>query len=183
MILPICVYGHPVLRKKAIDIDKDYPNLNQLIENMFETMYKADGIGLAAPQIGLNINLITIDATPLAKDEPELADFKRVFINPKITFNTDESISIEEGCLSIPGINESVNRKADLTIEYYNEKFEKVKEDLSGYRAIVIQHEYDHLQGILFVDKISPIRKRFIKTKLTNIAKGKTTPSYKIKIK
>ena len=116
MILPIYLYGNPVLRKKSVDIDKDYPNLDQLIENMFETMYKADGIGLAAPQIGLNINVITIDATPLAKEEPELVDFKRVFINPKITFNTEDTIAIEEGCLSVPGINESVNRFSDLTL-------------------------------------------------------------------
>ncbi|PLX06937.1 MAG: peptide deformylase [Marinilabiliales bacterium] len=181
MILPIYLYGHPVLRKKSIDIDKDYPNLDQIIDNMFETMYKADGIGLAAPQIGLNINLITIDGRPLAKDEPEMTDFKRVFINPKITFNTKETIAIEEGCLSIPGINEGVNRIDDLTIEYYDENFKKVKENLSGYRAIVIQHEYDHLQGIMFVDKISPIRKRFIKGKLNNITKGKVVTSYKVK--
>jgi len=181
MILPIHLYGNAILRKKSVDIDKDYPNLSQLVENMFETMYKADGIGLAAPQIGLNINLIVIDATPLAKDEPELADFKKVFINPKITFNTDDSVSIEEGCLSVPGINESVNRCADLTIEYYDENFEKKTEVYKDYKAIVVQHEFDHLKGIMFVDKISPIRKRFIKTKLSNITKGKIATKYRTK--
>lgn len=181
MILPIYLYGNPVLRKKSVDINKDYPNLDKLIENMFETMYKADGIGLAAPQIGLNINLITIDANVLAKDEPELEGFKKVFINPKITFNTEDTIAIEEGCLSVPGINESVNRIDNLTIEYFDKDFNKITENLKGYPAIIIQHEYDHLNGIMFVDKISPIKKRFIKTKLNNIAKGKVPTSYKVK--
>ncbi|MDD4150583.1 MAG: peptide deformylase [Bacteroidales bacterium] len=182
MILPIYLYGNPVLRKKSKDIDKDYPNLNELIDDMFETMYKADGIGLAAPQIGKNINLITIDARVLAKDEPEMADFLRVFINPNITFNTEDTIAIEEGCLSLPGINENVNRIEDLTIEYYDRDFNKVSENLIGYPAIVVQHEYDHLNGIMFVDKISTIRKRFVKNKLNNITKGKVATSYKVKL-
>lgn len=181
MILPIYLYGNPVLRKKSADIDKDYPNLDELIDNMFETMYKADGVGLAAPQIGKNINLITIDANVLAKDEPELEGFKRVFINPKITFNTEDTIAIEEGCLSVPGINESVNRIDNLTIEYFDKDFNKITENLKGYPAIIIQHEYDHLNGIMFVDKISPIKKRFVKTKLNNITKGKVATSYKVK--
>ncbi len=181
MILPIYLYGNPILRKKSVDITKDYPALEQLIENMFETMYKADGVGLAAPQVGLNINLIIIDASPLAENEPELADFKRVFINPVINFNTDKHIAIEEGCLSIPGINESVNRISDLTITYLDKDFNEVTEHLTGYKAIVIQHEYDHLKGSMFVDKISPIRKRFIKSKLNNIIKGKVATSYKTK--
>jgi peptide deformylase len=181
MILPIYLYGNPVLRKKSVDIDKDYPNLDELIDNMFETMYKADGVGLAAPQIGKNINLITIDANVLAKDEPELEGFKRVFINPKITFNTEDTIAIEEGCLSVPGINESVNRIDNLTIEYFDKDFNKITENLKGYPAIIIQHEYDHLNGIMFVDKISPIKKRFVKTKLNNITKGKVATSYKVK--
>ncbi len=181
MILPIYLYGNAVLRKKSVDIDKNYSKLDQLIDNMFETMYKADGVGLAAPQIGLNINLITIDASPLAKDEPELIDFKRVFINPKITFDSEETIGIEEGCLSVPGINEGVYRNADLTIKYFDQNFEEKVETFSGYKAIVIQHELDHLQGIVFVDKISPIRKRFIKTKLLNITKGKVSTSYRTK--
>lgn len=181
MILPIYLYGTQVLRKKSVDIDSNYPQIKELIENMFETMYKASGLGLAAPQIGKNINLFIIDATAIGKDEPELADFKRVFINPVITFNTKKTTSIEEGCLSIPGINESVNRPEDLTVEYLNEKFEKVTEHLKGYPAIIIQHEFDHLNGIVFTDKISPIRKRFIKSKLNNIARGKVGASYRIK--
>lgn len=181
MILPIYLYGNTVLRKKSVDIEKDYPNLNQLIDNMFETMYKSDGIGLAAPQIGLNINLVTIDATPLAKDEPDMIDFKQIFINPKITFNTENTVAIEEGCLSIPGINEGVNRCDDITIEYFDENFNRKVENYKGYKAIIVQHEFDHLNGILFVDKISPIRKRFVKTKLNNIMKGKVVTSYKSK--
>ena len=181
MKLPIYLYGHPVLREKSTDIDKNYPDLGKLIANMFETMYSADGVGLAAPQIGLNINLYIVDASPLAKDEPELKDFKRVFINPKITFNTDEKIAIEEGCLSVPEIHESVYRCADLTIEYHNEQFEKVSENLTGYKAIVVQHEFDHLQGIMFVDKISPLRRKMLQKRLNNISKGKVSTSYKVK--
>lgn len=181
MILPVYLYGHPVLRKKSVDIDKNYPELDTLISDMFETMYRADGVGLAAAQIGKNINLYIVDASPLAKDEPELKDFKRVFINPKITFNTEETIAIEEGCLSVPDIHESVKRSSDLTIEYFNEKFEKLTENFTGYRAIVIQHEYDHLQGIMFVDKISPLRRRMLQNRLNNISRGKVSTSYKVK--
>ena len=181
MILPVYLYGHPVLRKKSSDIDENYPDLDKLISDMFETMYRADGIGLAAPQIGININLYIVDASPLAKDEPELKDFKKVFINPKIIFNTEAKISIEEGCLSIPDIHESVNRCSDLTIEYFNEKFERVTENLSGYRAIVVQHEYDHLHGILFVDKISPLRRKMLKNRLNSISRGKVSTAYKVK--
>jgi peptide deformylase len=181
MILPIYLFGNPILRKKSVDIDADYPDLKQLIDDMFETMYKADGVGLAAPQIGKSINLIVINTRPLSDDEPELKDFKRVFINPKITFNLEKKTTVEEGCLSIPGIHEDVSRPTELTIEYFNENFEKVIETLKGFRAIVIQHEYDHLSGILFVDKISPIRKRLIKAKLLSITKGKMVANYKTK--
>ncbi|MDR2010538.1 MAG: peptide deformylase [Bacteroidales bacterium] len=183
MILPVYLYGHPVLRKKSEDITRDYPELQQLISDMFETMYKADGVGLAAPQIGKNINIIVIDASPLASDDnDELKTFRRVFINPKVTYNSEETLYTEEGCLSIPNIHEKVDRYVDLTIEYYNENFEKVKEHLTGTKAKVIQHEYDHLNGIMFVDKISPVRKRLLKTKLNNISKGRVSTSYKTKI-
>lgn len=181
MILPIYLYGSPILRKKSVDIDKNYPNIKELIDNMFETMYKSDGLGLAAPQVGLNINMFIIDAKPLAEDYPELAEFKRVFINPEITFNTEETEALEEGCLSIPSIHETVNRPNDLTIKYLNENFEEVTETLKSYPATIIQHEFDHLKGIMFVDKISPLRKRFIKTKLQNISKGKVGTSYRVK--
>ncbi|HOZ29936.1 MAG TPA: peptide deformylase [Bacteroidales bacterium] len=181
MILPVYLYGHPVLRKKSTEIDKNYPDLDKLISDMFETMYHADGVGLAAPQIGINLNLFIVDASPLAKDEPDLKDFKRVFINPKITYNSEDKISIEEGCLSVPEIHENVNRYSDLTIEYFNEKFEKVTENLKDYRAIVIQHEYDHLNGIIFVDKISPLRRKMLFNRLNSISKGKVNTSYKVK--
>lgn len=182
MILPIYLYGHPVLRKKSLDIDKNYPELKQLIENMFETMYNAEGIGLAAPQIGKNINLVVIDARVLAKDNPELSDFIRVFINPKITYNCDKKIAVEEGCLSIPSIHENVDRCSSLNIEYFNEKFEHVSEVLDEYKAIVVQHEFDHLQGVLFTDKISPLRRKMLQNRLNNISKGKVGTSYKVKI-
>jgi peptide deformylase len=183
MILPIYLYGHPVLRKKSEDITKGYPELQQLIADMFETMYKSDGVGLAAPQIGKNINIIVIDASPMAsEDNDELKDFKRVFINPEVTYNSEEKICTEEGCLSIPNIHEKVDRYVDLTIEYYNENFEKITERLTGTKAKVIQHEYDHLNGIMFVDKISPIRKKLLAKKLNNILKGKVSTSYKTKI-
>ncbi len=139
MILPIYLYGHPVLRKKSEDITKDYPELQQLVADMFETMYKSDGVGLAAPQIGKNINIIVIDAGPMAsEDNDELKDFKRVFINPKVTYNSEEKICTEEGCLSIPNIHEKVDRYVDLTIEYYNENFEKITERLTGTKANII---------------------------------------------
>lgn len=184
MILPIYLYGNPILRKKSEDIDKDYPQLQQLISDMFETMYNAEGVGLAAPQVGKNINLIVIDAKPMADEEDDkdgLLDFKRIFINPKVTYNLDTEILEEEGCLSIPAIHEKVYRYTDLTIEYYNENFEKQTEHLVGIKAKIIQHEYDHLQGIMFTDKVSPIRKRLIASKLSNISKGKVSTSYKIK--
>ncbi|HOK38015.1 MAG TPA: peptide deformylase [Bacteroidales bacterium] len=182
MILPIYLYGNPILRKQSVDITKDYPDIEKLISNMFETMYRADGVGLAAPQIGKNIDLFIVDASRLADDRPELKDFKRVFINPKITFLTDETIGIEEGCLSIPNIHEFVQRPKELSISYLNEKFEPVTEVYSDYRAIVIQHEYDHLNGILFVDKISPLRRRLLQSKLNNITRGKVDVDYKVKI-
>lgn len=181
MILPIYLYGHPVLRKQSIDVEPDYPRLKNLIADMFETMYKADGVGLAASQIGKNINIFIVDASPLAQEKPELKDFKRVFINPQITFLTDEKYGIEEGCLSIPNIHEFVLRPKELEISYFNDKFESITETFNDHRAIVIQHEYDHLKGILFVDKISPIKRRLLQSKLNNISKGKVDVDYKIK--
>jgi len=181
MNLPIYLYGHPVLRKKSVDIGPDYPGIKELISDMFDTMYKADGVGLAAPQIGKNINLVVIDASPLAKDDPSLKDFKRTFINPKITFNTESKITVEEGCLSIPDIHENVSRPVDLTVEYLNENFEPVSERFTDYQAVVMQHEFDHLQGIMFVDKISPLRRRMLQNRLNSISKGKVSTSYKVK--
>lgn len=181
MILPIYLYGQPVLRKVARNIDKDYPNLKELIQNMFETMYNADGIGLAAPQIGLDIRLFVIDLEPLAEDDPRYKGFKKVFINPQIIEETGEIVSLQEGCLSIPGINEAVSREETIRIKYVDENFEEKDEIYSDFFARCIQHEYDHIEGKLFIDKISGIRKQLIKSKLNNMIKGRVNCSYKTK--
>lgn len=181
MILPIYLYGQPVLRKVAHNIDKNYPELDTLINNMFETMYNADGIGLAAPQIGLDIRLFVIDLEPLAEDKPEYHGFKKVFINAEIIERKGEIISLQEGCLSIPGINESVLREESIVIKYMDENFSEHTEEYSDFFARCIQHEYDHIEGKLFVDKISGIRKQLIKSKLNNMIKGRVNCSYKTK--
>lgn len=181
MILPIYLYGQPVLRKVAHDIMPDYPNLKELIANMFETMYNADGIGLAAPQIGLDIRLFVIDLEPLAEDEPKYTGFKKVFINPRIEEYTGELVKMEEGCLSIPGINESVEREEAIRIQYFDENFVSHTEEYGDFFARCIQHEYDHIEGKLFIDKISGIRKQLIKSKLNNLIKGKTNCRYRVK--
>ncbi|GAF03666.1 peptide deformylase [Saccharicrinis fermentans] len=181
MILPVTVYGHPVLRKVADEIDEDYEGLEKLIDNMWDTMYHTDGIGLAAPQIGKSIRLIVIDATPMAEDFPELEGFKRVLINPIILESGDDQCNESEGCLSLPGIREEVKRPTSIKIEYENENFELVEEELDGFAARVVQHEYDHVEGVLFVDHLSSLKKRLLKSKLTAIAKGKVDVSYRIK--
>jgi peptide deformylase len=182
MILPVHIIGSSVLRKIADDIDENYPGLSELIQNMYETMYSSDGIGLAAPQVGISIRLFIVDASPLAEDEPELIDFKRTFINAHIVERTGEKTLSNEGCLSIPDIREDVLRYPKITIEYLNEKFEKVTETFTGLKAVIVQHEYDHLDGVLFTDKVSPLRKKFLKKKLEAIAKGKFEYRYKVKL-
>lgn len=179
MIKPIYVYGSPVLRKVANEIPKDYPNLKQLVEDMFETMYHSEGVGLAAPQIGLSIRLFVIDASPFAEDESELEGFKRVYINPKIIERTGDSVQFNEGCLSIPNIREDVDRPDSVTIEYYDENFQLKTESYEGIVARIVQHEFDHLEGILFTDKVSPIRRQMLKGKLSAIAKGKVSVAYR----
>tara|TARA_R110001583_G_scaffold412_2_gene3844 strand:+ start:88716 stop:89300 length:585 start_codon:yes stop_codon:yes gene_type:complete len=188
MILPIIAYGDSVLRKMGVDIDKDYPNLAELIENMQETMVNANGIGLAAPQIGKAIRLFIVNTSPFEKDEDLddqergfLATFKKVFINAKILKEEGDDWAFNEGCLSIPDITEDVFRQEKITIEYVDENFEKHTEVLDGLAARVVQHEYDHIEGILFTDKISSLKKRLIKKKLENISKGKINPSYRMK--
>ena len=188
MILPIIAYGDPVLRKVGVDIDKEYPNLSELIENMKETMVNARGIGLAAPQIAKSIRLFIVDTSPFEKDEDLdekerefLANFKKVFINAKILKEEGDEWAFNEGCLSIPDINEDVFREEKITIEYFDENFEKHTEILDGLAARVVQHEYDHIEGILFTDKISSLKKRLIKKKLENISKGKISPDYRMK--
>lgn len=181
MILPIYTYGQAVLRKEAEDITADYPELTQLIENMFETMYNAEGVGLAAPQIGLGIRLLVIDLLPFKDEDPELGSFKKVMINAQIIEESEEENDYDEGCLSIPGITETVTRPEWIKVEYLDENFEKQIEEYDGFRARVIQHEVDHLDGVLFTDLINPLRKQLIKTKLNNITKGKMDCKYKVK--
>jgi peptide deformylase len=187
MVLPIVAYGDPVLKKEAEDIDKDYPKLNELIANMFETMEHAQGVGLAAPQVGLSIRLFVVDTTPFVDeddDDPELEglkDFRRVFINPIILEESGDKWNFNEGCLSIPGIREDVSRQPTITIEYYDEHFELKEETYDGLRARVIQHEYDHVDGILFTDRLNPLRKQFLRKKLDNISKGLVDVDYRMK--
>ncbi|MCX7955160.1 MAG: peptide deformylase [Bacteroidales bacterium] len=180
MILPIYTYGHRLLRKKAVDIEKDYPNLKNIIENMFETLYSAEGVGLAAPQVGLSIRLFIVDATSMKKEHPELSNFKKIFINARILKEEGAEWYYNEGCLSIPGIREDVLRKSIVTIEYYDENFLKHTETYNGIAARIIQHEYDHIEGILFIDRLSSLRKTLLKSRLNMIAKGRIQPKYKI---
>jgi peptide deformylase len=181
MILPIYTYGQPVLRKKTETVDQDYPDLKNLISNMFETMYRAEGIGLAAPQIGLSIRLLVIDAGPVSENHPECKGFKRILINPEITEYSKETNSQEEGCLSFPGIHEKVSRAASIHIKYRDEDFREREETVAGFAARVVQHECEHLDGEVFIDGISPIRRRLNKSKLSNIIKGNISCNYKIK--
>jgi peptide deformylase len=182
MIYPITIIGSSVLRKKAVNIDKNYPNLKQLVEDMFETMHVSDGIGLAAPQIGKSIRLLVIDGTPLEDEEPSLKDFKKVFINAKITELSEDTEIMQEGCLSIPGVHEEVKRSNKIRIEYYDEDFNFHDEFFEGYAARILQHEYDHLDGILFTDRVSPIRRQLIKGKLLSISKGKFEAKYNYRL-
>ena len=181
MILPIYTYGNAVLRKEAEDINSNYPNLPALIENMFETMHYADGVGLAAPQIGLSIRLLVIDLAALHDDDPELAKFKIAMINPVMLEMSEEEVEANEGCLSIPGISEKVFRSEWIKIQYLDADFKSHTEEFEGYKARVIQHEYDHLEGSLFTDHVNPLRRQMIKSKLNGIAKGKTSCDYKVK--
>lgn len=188
MILPIIGYGDAVLRKVGEPITLNYPNLNEVIANMYETMYNACGVGLAAPQIGLAIRLFVIDTTPFGEDEDlsneeqsQLKSFKHTFINPKILLEEGEEWVFNEGCLSIPDVREDVYRNEKITIEYFDEAFSKKTAVFDGLIARVIQHEYDHIEGILFTDKISSLKKQLIKKKLQNIMDGKARPDYKMK--
>jgi len=181
MILPIYTYGQSVLREEAVAVDKDYPELKKLIINMFETMYNAEGVGLAAPQIGLPIQLLIIDADAVSKGYPECKNFKRVMINPKITDHSVDTISLEEGCLSFPGIHEKVTRFEKISVRYSDENFVEHEESVEGFTARIVQHECEHLEGHVFIDNISPIRRQLNKGKLNNLIKGNTTCDYKIK--
>jgi peptide deformylase len=181
MTLPIYLYGHPVLRKKAKDIPLDYPNLHNLLNDMFETMYKADGVGLAAPQIGLEDRILVIDLTPHQDVDPTCAGFKKAFINARILERDGDETPMVEGCLSIPTIHEKVLRPNRIRIQYLDENLQPHDEIYEGYRARVLQHEYDHLDGILFTDRIAGIRKQMIRSKLNRIMNGEVRCAYKLK--
>ena len=190
MIYPIVAYGDPVLRKEADDIPKDFPKLDEFIADMWETMYKAKGLGLAAPQIGESIRVFIIDATPFGEDPDEdddpkevefLKDFKRVFINPIIVEEEGDEWAFKEGCLSIPDIHEEVFRQERITMEYYDENWEFHTESFYGYAARVIQHEYDHIEGILFTDHLTALKRRLMKRKLQDISKGDIDVHYRMR--
>lgn len=182
MIYPITVYGDPLLRKIATPIDNDYKDLKELVDNMFETMYHSDGVGLAAPQIGKSLRIFVVDASSAAEEEPELEGFKKAFINPEILERTGDEWVMNEGCLSLPEIREDISRPEHIKIKYLDENMEEQVEDYGGFAARVILHEYDHLDGILLVDYLNPLRKRMLKSKLTAITKGKISTSYRIVI-
>ena len=181
MIYPITAYGDPVLRKKAETVERDHKDLTVLIQNMFDTMYHCLGVGLAAPQVGLSLRLFVVDATPFSEDEPAANGFKKVFINAEILEETGKKWKFNEGCLSIPGIREDIDRKDSITIRYQDINFETHTETYTGLRARIIQHEYDHIQGVLFTDYLTPLKKQLLKGRLMDISKGKTDADYRMK--
>jgi peptide deformylase len=182
MILPIYLYGQPVLRQETDDIEKDYPELDKLVDDMFETMYHSEGVGLAAPQIGLPISVIVIDGTVLADKFPECDGLKMALINPDLEVIEDNApVTREEGCLSLPGLSEPVKRYEHVRLNWLDQNFEEHEKEFTGFAARIIQHEFDHLLGTVYTDRVSPIRKQMIRTKLGNIAKGKVKCDYRTK--
>jgi peptide deformylase len=181
MVLPIYAYGHPVLKRKGEDITSEYDGLSSLIENMWETMYNAKGIGLAAHQIGLSVRIFIVDTLQIQEEGKEGEGIKKVFINPQIIKEEGKIWPYEEGCLSIPNIHADVERQEKVTLKYVNENFEEITETYDGMNARVIQHEYDHIEGNLFIEKINPLKKRLLQRRLDNIKKGQISPSYKMK--
>ncbi|HYH56415.1 MAG TPA: peptide deformylase [Anseongella sp.] len=181
MILPIVAYGDPVLKKKCEEVDSGYPDLSRLIGDMFETMYNAQGVGLAAPQVGLSIRLFVIDGTPYDDEESELKDFKKVFINAEVLGKGGEDWATGEGCLSIPDIREEISRPSEITIRYADENFREHTETYRGMAARIIQHEYDHIEGRLFTDYLSPLKKRMLQGRLNAISKGEIKADYKMR--
>lgn len=180
MIYPIVAYGHPVLRKKAKVIERNYPDLEKVVDNLFQTMYNSQGVGLAAPQVGMDIRIFVIDASPFGEDEAVAEGFKRIFINPEMISEEGETWKFNEGCLSIPGVREDVDRHSVITLRYQDINFETHTEQYDGIRARIIQHEYDHLEGILFTDRLSPLKKTLLKGKLNDISKGKADVDYRM---
>ncbi|MDE5941394.1 MAG: peptide deformylase [Muribaculaceae bacterium] len=181
MKLPVYLYGHPVLREVSENITPDYPGLAQLLADMFETMYASEGVGLAAPQIGRNDRIVVIDASPVAENFPECEGWKKALINPEIEVLDGETISRSEGCLSLPGLSEDVKRVEHIRLRYLDENFTPCEEEISGFLARIVQHECDHLEGKLYIDHISPIRKQLIRSKLSNIINAKIRCDYPVK--
>ncbi len=189
MILPIVAYGDPVLKKECEEIEENYSDLKKLISDMFETMYKAKGVGLAAPQIGKNIRLFIVDGSPFAEEEDEekdpmaegILEFKKVFINPIIEDESGKEWAFQEGCLSIPNIRENVTRKPEVTVSYFDENWEFKEEKYAGYAARIFQHEYDHIEGVLFTDYLSPLKRKLIQKRLNNITNGEIDIDYKMR--
>ena len=181
MIYPIVIYGSQILRNESVDITPDYPELKELIEDMWIALAEAEGVGLAAPQIGKNIRLFIVDCTPWGEEDPALADYKRVFINPEIYEESEETSLFEEGCLSLPGLHENVRRPVSIRMRYLDENFVEHDEEFTGKPARVIQHEYDHIEGLVFTDHLAPIRKNLIKNKLQKMARGSYKAFYKTK--
>ncbi len=180
MKMPVTAYGHPILRKVARPVDKGDPDVNELIDNMFETMYHTNGVGLAAPQVNRSVRIFLVDATSYEKEYPEVKGFKKVFINPEVIRRGGKDWKMDEGCLSVPGINEAVQRPDEVTIHYYDQNWEAREETYSGILGRIIQHEYDHLEGILFTDHLSPLKKTLLRRKLRDIAHGKAEVDYRM---
>ena len=184
MILPIYTYGQPVLRKVAEEIDETYPELPQLIQNMWDTLARSEGIGLAAPQVGLSIRLVVIDLDPVSEEMPEYKDFRRVYINPFIEeYDDTETEVMEEGCLSLPGLHEKVRRPTRIRVTYQDEQWQEHDEWVTGYLARVMQHEFDHLDGQVFTDRLTGLRRQLVKGQLNDLAKGRFSCSYKVKVR
>ena len=181
MKLPIYLYGHPVLRNVSTDITPEYEGLSELIANMYETMYVSEGVGLAAPQIGRNDRIVVIDASPLADSFPELDGLKLTLINPRLEVLDGEEVTRGEGCLSLPGLSENVKRVEHIRLTWVDENFQPHEQEFKDYLARIIQHEYDHLEGHVYIDHISPIRKQLIRAKLNNIVTGKTRCDYPVR--
>ncbi len=182
MILPIVAYGDPVLKKEATPVERDHPGLKELINNMFDTMYNAQGVGLAAPQVGSGLRVFIVDASPFKQEDKRLEGFKKVFINPVIVEETGKEWLFNEGCLSFPKLREDIWRKPSIKIKYYDEDFNLHEEKYDGIAARIIQHEYDHIKGIVFIDHITPFKRRIIKSKLNAISKGLVNADYKMKV-
>lgn len=180
MLLPIVIYGHPILRKIAEDIPEDYPDIEKFLKDMFHTMDEADGVGLAAPQVGKSIRIFVVDGSAFADLDPECQGFRKAFINAHILERSGEEVSRNEGCLSIPGIHEDVKRKNKIRIAYRDENGEEKEEEYEGIKAWIIQHEYDHLEGVLFTDHLSGLKKRLLRNKLNNLSLGKFKANYRV---